>query len=144
MPVPKKSGNLLKAQRTYIIHIMKIIVLLFNSLIVFHGSLSDKSPQVTRTLLYILSDLNNAVVWMVWILLISNSSSLFSIPLGNLPSKPSTIGITVTPPMIYSFLISHERSKYLSIFFAFFYFHFVVHWNGKNSLDGKFSFYLFN
>ena len=33
---------------------------------VFHWSLSDKkSPQVSRTLLSILSDLKNAVVWMV-------------------------------------------------------------------------------
>ena len=33
---------------------------------VFHWNLSDsKSPQVSRTLLSILGDLNNAVVWMV-------------------------------------------------------------------------------
>ena len=33
---------------------------------VFHGSLIDStSPQVSRTLLSILADLNNAVVWMV-------------------------------------------------------------------------------
>ena len=35
-------------------------------LMVFHRSLSDsKSPQVSRALLSILADLNNAVVWMV-------------------------------------------------------------------------------
>ena len=35
-------------------------------LMVFHWSLSgNKSPQVSRTLLSILADLNNAVVWMV-------------------------------------------------------------------------------
>ena len=35
-------------------------------LMVFHWSLSDsKSPQFSRTLLSILADLNNAVVWMV-------------------------------------------------------------------------------
>ena len=33
---------------------------------VFHWSLSDsKYPQVSRTLLSILADLNNAVIWMV-------------------------------------------------------------------------------
>ena len=33
---------------------------------VFHKSLSDsKSPQVSRTLLSILADLNNAVIWIV-------------------------------------------------------------------------------
>ena len=47
---------------------------------VFHRSLSDnKSPQVSRTLLNILANLNNPVVWIVSIHpLISNSSSLLS------------------------------------------------------------------
>ena len=47
---------------------------------VFHWSLSDsKSLQVSRTLLSILANLNNAVVWMVSTLtLISKSSSLFT------------------------------------------------------------------
>ena len=50
----------------------------------FHWSLSDtKSPRFSRTLLSFLSDLNNAVAWMVSIVTsISNSSSLFSNPLG--------------------------------------------------------------
>ena len=49
-------------------------------LIVFHWSLSySKSPQVSRTLLNILADLNNAVVWMVSTSpLISKSSSTFT------------------------------------------------------------------
>ena len=44
---------------------------------VFHRGLSDsKSPQVSRTLLSILANLNNAVVWMVSAHpLIPNSSS---------------------------------------------------------------------
>ena len=38
-------------------------------LVVFHWSLSDsKSPQVSRTLLSIRSDLNNAEIWIVLIL----------------------------------------------------------------------------
>ncbi len=64
---------------------------------VFHWSLSDsKSPQVSRTLLSILADLNNAVVWMVLIRpQISNSSSTRSKPLETVPSTPITVGITV-------------------------------------------------
>ena len=61
---------------------------------VFHWSLSDnKSLQVTRTLLSILTELNNAGVWMVsTCLLISKSSSC----LVTVPSASITIGITVT------------------------------------------------
>ena len=56
--------------------------------IVFQRSLSDiKSPQVTRTLLSILIDLSNGIIWMVLAsILISISSSLLSMPLGTLPS----------------------------------------------------------
>ena len=62
------------------------------------GSLSDcMSPQVSRTLLSILTDLNNTLVWMVSILpLISNSNSLLSKPLWTVPSSPNKIGIIVT------------------------------------------------
>ena len=43
---------------------------------VFHWSLSDsKSPQVSRTLLSILADLNYAVVWMVFIRPVLSKSS---------------------------------------------------------------------
>ena len=47
-------------------------------LMIFHYSLSDsKSPQISRTHLSILADLNHSVVFMISILsLISNSSSL--------------------------------------------------------------------
>ena len=47
---------------------------------VFNGSLSDsKSPQVSRTLLSILVDFNNAALWMISTsALISNFSSLFT------------------------------------------------------------------
>ena len=64
----------------------------------FHKSLSDsKSPKVSRTLLSILTDLNNAVVWMLsWRPLISESSSPCTNTLVTAPSAPIKIGITVT------------------------------------------------
>ena len=70
----------------------------YHCLRVFHWSLNDcKSPQISRTLLSILVDLNDAVVWVVLILLlISNSSNLFFKPLETVPSAPTTTGITVT------------------------------------------------
>ena len=51
---------------------------------IFHWCLNDnKSPQVSRTLLSILTDLNNGVVWMVSIRPpISNFSNPLSKPLG--------------------------------------------------------------
>ena len=65
---------------------------------VFHRSLSgSKSPQVSRILLGILADLNNAVVWMVSTRPVFSKSSSPSIdPLVNVPSARITIGITVT------------------------------------------------
>ena len=64
----------------------------------FHWNLSDcKCPKIFRTLLSILADLNNAIVWMVLILpLISNSSNPFAKPLGTVLSAPTTMNITVT------------------------------------------------
>ena len=88
----------------------------------FHWDLNDsKFPQVSRTLLSILADLNNAVIWMLLILLlISCSSSLFSRPLETVPRAPA-IGITVTF-MFHSFFSSLARSKYLFIFLFSFIF----------------------
>ena len=65
---------------------------------VFPWSLSDsKSPQVSTTLLSILADLNNAVVWMVSTRPpTSKSSSPLSNPLITVPKAPFTIGIIVT------------------------------------------------
>ena len=93
---------------------------------VFHLRLSDsKSPQVSRTLLSILTNLNNDFVWMVSILpQISNSSSFLSEPFGTIPSGPITIGITVTL-MFHTSFSSLARFKYLPIFFTFFHFHSV-------------------
>ena len=72
--------------------------------------------QVSWTLLGILADLNNAVVWIILILaLISSSSRPLSKPLRTVPSARTTIGITVTF-MFYSCFSYLARSKYLSIF----------------------------
>ena len=71
---------------------------------VFHWSLNDnKPPQVSWMLLKILADLSDAVVWMVFVLLISIPSGLFS--------KPTTIGITI-PLVFHSFYSSLAQSKY--------------------------------
>ena len=83
----------------------------------FHWSLSDsKSPQVSRTLLSILSVLNNAVVWMVSTRPpTSKSSSPFCNPLVTEPKGLITIGIIVTC-IFHSFFNSLARSRFLSFF----------------------------
>ena len=77
---------------------------------VFHLSLSDnKSFQVSKTLLSILADLNNAVVLMVsYCPLISKFSSPFTNLLMTVPRALITIGITVTF-MFHNFFISLAR-----------------------------------
>ena len=82
----------------------------------FTGVLSDsKSPQVSRTLLSILVDLNNVVIWMVSICPpISNNFSPLSKTLGTVPSASITIGITVTFNF-YSFFF-YISFKYLPLF----------------------------
>ena len=68
---------------------------------VFHSSLSDsKSPQVSRTLLSILADLNNAIDALILMgstrPFISKSSNPFTSSLGTVSSTPITVGITVS------------------------------------------------
>ena len=65
---------------------------------VFRWNLNDsKFPLVSRTLLSILADLNNAVVWMVsFRLLIFKSSNPFFNPLVTVRRAPITIGMNVT------------------------------------------------
>ena len=108
-------------------------------LIVFHWSLNvSKSPKVFITLLHILADLNNAVVWMVSILpLISNFSCLSFKLSGTFPSALTTIGITVIL-IFHSFFSFAAKSKYLFFFSLSFIFPSVVRLYGKNTLDGKF------
>ena len=74
---------------------------------VFHWSLSDsKSLLVSWTLLTILADLNNTVIWIVLIRpLTSNTSSPLPKPLRTIQNLLITIGITVTL-MFHSFLSS--------------------------------------
>ena len=90
---------------------------------VYHWSLSDsKSPQISWTLLSTLSYHNNAVVSVVSTCpLISESSSLFTNPLGIVPSSPTTIGISVTF-MFLRFFNFLTRSWYLSLFLFSFIF----------------------
>ena len=75
-------------------------------MMVFHRSLSDnKSFQVSWTLLSILANLNNAVVWMVSIRpVIFKFSSPCVKPLVTVPRAPTTISITVTF-MFHSFWV---------------------------------------
>ena len=87
--------------------------------IVFHPSVSkSKSPQVLKTLLTILADLSNAVVWIVSACpLISDSFSFLTMTLGAVPGIPIIIGITITF-MFHSFFSSLAISKNLSLFFS--------------------------
>ena len=82
----------------------------------FHWSLSDsKSPQVSRTLLSILADLNNVIVWMVSTRpLFSNSPNTFTNRFGIVQSVPITIGISVTFmfPIIFFFLVLYYFCYY--------------------------------
>ena len=82
-----------------------------------HWSLSDsKSPQVSRTRLWILAVLSNAVVWIVST---RPPTSKFSRPFNNplviVLKAPISIGTTVTF-MFYSFFNSLTRSRHLSFF----------------------------
>ena len=81
-----------------VVVVVVIVIVISYSLRVFYWSLrKSKSPQVFRNLLSILTDLNNAVVWMVSTCpLISKYSNLFAKFLGIVPSALITIGITVT------------------------------------------------
>ena len=92
-------------------------------LMAFHWSWSDsKSPRVSRTLLSILSVLNNTVVWMISTRPpTSKSFSPFNNPLVIVPKAPITIGIIVTF-MFHSFFSSLAKSRYLSFFSHFFSF----------------------
>ena len=95
-------------------------------LMVFHWGLSDsKSPQVYRTLLNILADLNNAVVWMVSTLpLISKSSNPCINPFVTVARPSITIGIIVTF-IFHSFFLKFP-CKVLILLFAYFLFYSVV------------------
>ena len=84
---------------------------------VFHSSLSDKdSPKVSRTLLSILADVNNGVVWMFSTRpLISKSSIIFTNPLVTVTNMLITIGIVATF-MVHKFSILLEVQIFISLF----------------------------
>ena len=110
---------------------------------VYHRNLSDsKSHQISRTLLSILADLNNAVVWMILILtLIFNSSSSLSKSLGIVLSALATIGVIVIF-MFHRFLHLWQGPS-ISHLFAFFHFSLCGPLELQNSLDTT-SFFLAN
>ena len=103
---PRPSEPAARAPTTTGITIIFIIIiyLLIESilyqrlLMVFHSSLRDsKTPQVPRTLLSILADLNNVLVWMVSNRPVISKSSSFCInPLVTVKRAPITIGMIVT------------------------------------------------
>ena len=100
-----------------------------------HWRLGDsKSLQVSRTLLSILADLNNAVIWMISSCrLISKSPSRGTNPLVTIPRAPITIGITVTL-VFHSFFSSVARSKFLSFFSLSFKFTLWSDWTAKSKI----------
>ena len=89
----------------------------------YHWSPNEnKCPQVSRTLLSILADLNTAAIWIVSTRpLISKSSSPFNNPSITVPRAPITIGINVTF-MFHSFF--QFSSKIQELIFLFFFFQF--------------------
>ena len=116
------------------------LLLSFYSFWVFRSS---KSPQVSRTLLSILANLNNVVVIMVSILLlISNSSSLSSKTLWTVSSVPVTIrNVVILYVPQFLFLVLWVVKAYIYLFFLFFLLCGRPEW--QNPID-KFSFYLLN
>ena len=96
------------------------LVYLFLNLVVeeYQWILSDsKSSQVSRTLLSILGELNNAVVWRVFTChFIFKSSRPCANPLGIVPSALTTISIIVTFKFrsffLFLFFCSLARSEY--------------------------------
>ena len=113
---------------------------------VFHKALRDsKSPQDSWILLNILANLNNAVIFIVLIPLISTSSlSLFSKLLETIASAPTTIVITVI--FMFHCLFSYQaRTQVFVYFFAFCVcLHCVVRWNSKIQKMTSFFFALIN
>ena len=110
-------------------------------LVVFHWSLSDsKSPQVSRTLLSILADLNNSLVWMVSTRpLISKSPSPFINPS---ITVPIIIGINVTFKF-HSFFNSLATSRFSSLFSFSFNFTLQSAGTAKSTIWQVFFFFFF-
>ena len=94
---------------------------------VFRWCLRDsKSPQDSTTLLSILVDLSNAVVWMVSTLpAISKSSSPLTNPLVTVQRAPITVGINVTC-MFQSFFQFPSKVQVLTLLSIFLQLYSVV------------------
>ena len=99
---------------------------------VFNKSLSDnKSSHISRTLLSILVNLDNAVVWMISAPpLISKSSRSCTNLLMTVPSEPVTNGITVTFMLHSIFQYSYKVCLLIGLF-TYFQFCVVVSWDSK-------------
>ena len=92
------------------------------------GLSDNKSPQISRTLLSILPDIINAVVWIVTTRpVISTSTRHFTNALVTVPRAAVTIGI------IETFIFHHFLSKVeiLILPFVFFQFYSIVRRNSK-------------
>ena len=124
------SVCILKSHMSLCVSFSRTLLLLLAFLESFYTSvrwwfslvLSDtKSPQVSRTLLSILADLNHAAVWMVSTCLISKTFSLFTYPFGIVSSASSTISTTVTFIFHSFFLVLLQGlGTYLSFYFLLF------------------------
>ena len=97
---------------------------------VFHWSLSNgKSPRESRTLLSILADLQNAVVWMVSTRpLISKSSSLCTNTLMTVPSAPIAITFIIITIIIIIIASFSNQPKLI-----------VLHWNLRDNESSQIS-----
>ena len=104
-------------------------------------SLSDsKSPQVSRSLLRILANLNNVLIWMIsYCPLIFKSSSSFTNPFGIVPCAPITIGITVTFMFHIYLVLLQDRDIYLSFCFLLILLWGLPKW--QSPLFSRFSFF---
>ena len=110
---------------------------------VFHWSLNDrKSPQVSRTLLSIQANLNNAVVWMASIRpLICKSSCTFINPSVTVPRAPITNSVNISF-MFRSFFNSLAWSRDLSFFSFSFNFNLWLAGTAKSTILQVFFFLL--
>ena len=110
---------------------------------VFHGNSDDSKPlQVSVTLLNILANFSNTVIWMISILplIFNNSSSFFFRLLKAVRNVPSTAGITLI--IFHSIFSSLAKFKYLPVFSLFLLFAFYDPPERQNPPYCKFSFLL--
>ena len=106
------------------------------------GLIDSKSLQICWIILSILADHNNAVVWMVFICpLICESSSPFTKTLGIVRAHQLEL-VSSSPSWSIGFS-SLARSRYLFLYFAFFYFYSVVRRDNKVHYSAGSLFFFF-